>query len=96
MKIQNSSAEDISDTLVAIELALEVLQQPLAVYDCSDAELDRSIQQFKMMRVAYLLLQRRAERPELFVPKAPLPVRSIENRDSLSVWTESQWEASGQ
>jgi len=60
MKIQNPPIEDICATLVAIDLALEVLQQPLAVYDCTDAELDRSITQFKMMKVAYLLLQRHA------------------------------------
>jgi len=65
-KFEQSAIADLDASVVAIELALEVLQQPLAVYDCSDAELDRSIEQLKMMRVSYLLLQRNATKPKVY------------------------------
>jgi len=60
MKIEIAAIKDIEDTLEAIDLATEMMEHPLAVYDCSDAHLDRVRTTFKMMKVAYLLLQRAA------------------------------------
>lgn len=98
MKLENLNLSDIVETLEALDLAILCMEQQFGTDTAYyGMEHRKAFETLNMMRVAYMLLKRKAAKA---VPAqrtySGIQSDSADNRDSLSIWTESQYEASGQ